>query len=58
MSKPGASGVGCPGTLPHRRLAMLYVGMDVHQRSTAVCNAEGTERDQRTVKGQPRHVVE
>ena len=39
---------------------MLYVGMDVHQRSTAVCvlEAQGIERELRTVKGHPRHVVE
>ena len=36
---------------------MLYVGMDVHQRSTAVCvlEAQGSEREQRTVKGHTRH---
>ena len=39
---------------------MLYVGLDVHQSSTAVCvlEAEGSEREHRNVKGHPSKAVE
>ncbi len=39
---------------------MLYVGLDVHQRSTAVCVLEenGAEREHRNVKGHPSNTVE
>lgn len=35
---------------------MLYVGLDVHQRSSMLCvlDAQGNERERRSVTGHPR----
>ncbi|MFN7022056.1 MAG: transposase [Phycisphaerales bacterium] len=39
---------------------MLYVGLDVHQRSSMLCvlDGQGNERERRSVTGHPRLVVE
>ncbi len=38
---------------------MLYVGLDVHQRCSALCvlDAQGKERDRQSVRGHPKEVV-